>query len=121
MKTKAIGMKQMHWIILAGCGLVLLIAVHALLAWSSFNLSGKIGRWVPWIVGGALTGFGLYHVIWHLCGKRHRHSHLFFGHAPERGEIGRGPHDGFLVNLGHGFVEITIFETEVPPRFRLSA
>jgi len=24
-------------------------------------------------------------------------------------------------NLGHGFVEITIFETEVPPRFRLSA
>jgi hypothetical protein len=23
------------------------------------------------------------------------------------------------VNLGHGFVDITIFETDVPPRFRL--
>jgi len=52
-------------------------------------------------------------------GKGHGHSHVFGGHAYSPGEVERGPHDGFLVNLGHGFVEIAIFETDVPPRFRL--
>jgi hypothetical protein len=45
--------------------------------------------------------------------------HLPGRHAPDSGEIERGPHDGFLVNLGHGLVEITVCETDVPPRFRL--
>jgi hypothetical protein len=41
------------------------------------------------------------------------------GHVDGSREVERGPHDGFLVNLGHGFVEITIRKTDVPPRFRL--
>jgi hypothetical protein len=59
-------------------------------------------------------------VIRHTHGKGRSH-HSGGGHTHDRGEPERGPHDGLLVNLGHGFVEITIFETEVPPRFRLSA
>ena len=118
-QTKAMTMKRFNWIMLAGFGLVLLIAAHGLVAWGGIKLSGKIGGWLPWIAGGALMAFGLYHVIQHIRGKGHGHSHLFGGHAHDRGEVERGPHDGFLVNLGHGFVEITIFETDVPPRFRL--
>lgn len=30
-----------------------------------------------------------------------------------------GPHGGQLVDTGHGFVEVSVFETGVPPRFRL--
>jgi len=104
---------------LAGCGLVLFIAAHGLVAWGGMKLSDKIGGWFPWIGGGALMAFGLYHVIQHVQGKGQGHSHLFAGHAPDRGAIERGPHNGFLVNLGHGYIEITIFETDVPPRFRL--
>src|SRR6266545_6456691 len=104
---------------LAGCGLVLFIAAHGLVAWGGIKLSDQIGGWFPWIAGGALMAFGLYHVIQHIRGKGQGHSHLFGGHAHDRGEVERGPHNGFLVNLGHGFVEVTIFETDVPPRFRL--
>jgi len=32
---------------------------------------------------------------------------------------GRGPHGGPLLAVDRGFVEISVFETEVPPRFRL--
>jgi hypothetical protein len=105
---------------LAGCGLVLFIAAHGfLVAWGGIKLSDKIGGWVPWIAGGALIAFGLYHVIQQIRGKGRGHSHLFGGHVHDRGGVERGPRDGFLVNLGHGFVEITVFETDVPPRFRL--
>jgi len=112
-------MKKTNWTILAGFGLVLFIAAHGLVAWYGVKSSGEIGGWFPWIAGGALTAFGLYHVIQHIRGKGHAHSHPFGGHAPDRGDVERGPHDGFLVNLGHGFVEITVFETDLPPRFRL--
>jgi len=59
-----------------------------------------------------LMALGLSHGIRRFHGKDRNHSH------PSE-EVERGPHDGFLVNLGHGFVEITIFETNAPPRFRL--
>ena len=104
---------------LAGGGLVLFIAAHGLVAWYGVKLSDKIGGGFPWIAGGALMAFGLYHVIQHIRGNGHGHSHILGRHAPDHGEIERGPHDGFLVNLGHGFIEITVFETDVPPRFRL--
>jgi len=104
---------------LAGCGLVLFSAAHGfLVAWGGITLRDKIGSF-PWIAGGALIAFGLYHVIRQIRGKGRGHSHLFGGHAHDRGEVERGPHGGFLVNLGHGFVEITVFETDVPPRLRL--
>ena len=117
--TKAITMKKINWIILASCGLVLFIAAHGLVVWGGTKLSNKIGGWFPWFAGGTLMAFGLYHVTQHIRGKGHGHSHLFCEGAHDRGEIERGPHDGFLVNLGHGFVEITVFETDVRPCFRL--
>lgn len=30
-----------------------------------------------------------------------------------------GPHDGIMIDTGHGFLEISVFETNVPPRFRI--
>lgn len=103
---------------LAGCGHVLFTAILGfLIAWLGIALNDKIGRWFPWIAGGALIAFGLYYVIQQIRGKGHGHSHLFGGHVHDHGEV--GPRDGLLVNLGHGFVEITVFETGVPPHFRL--
>src|ERR1017187_1018564 len=92
-KTKAETIKKTNWIMLAGCGLVLLIIGHGfLIAWF-VKLSAKTGGWIPWIAGGALTAFGLYHVMKHLRGKGHGHAHIFGGHAHDRGEVERGPHD----------------------------
>lgn len=99
---------------LAGCGHVLFTAILGfLIAWLGIALNDKIGRWFPWIAGGALIAFGLYYVIQQLRGKGHGHSHGAGGHAQD------GPRDGLLVDTGHGFVEITVFETGVPPQFRL--
>ncbi len=56
-------MKKSKWIVLAGCGLILVIIGHGfLIAWF-VKLSAKTGGWFPWIAGGALMAFGLYHVI----------------------------------------------------------
>ncbi len=104
---------------LAGCGHVLFTAALGfLLAWGGIRLSDKIGGWFPWIAGGALLAFGSYYVIRQIRGEG-GHSHLFGGHAHAGGGADCGPRDGMLVNLGHGFIEITVFETGVPPRFRL--
>jgi nickel/cobalt exporter len=110
-------MKKVSWTILAACGLVLFIAAHLLVAWYGVELSRKIGGWFAWLAGGALMAVALYHVIQHIRG--HGRSHVRGRRALDRGDVERGPHDGFLVNLGHGFVEITVLDTGVPPRFRL--
>ncbi len=34
-------------------------------------------------------------------------------------EHGNGAHGGMMIDTGHGWVEISVFETNVPPRFRL--
>ena len=117
---------------LAGSGHVLFTAILGfLVAWCGIALSDKIGRWFPFIAGGALVAFGLYYVIQQLRGKGHSHSNLFGGHAHDEhghgehghehgdGKVEHGPRDGMLVNTGHGFIEITVFETGVPPIFRL--
>ena len=131
---------------LAGCGHVLFTAVLGfLVAWGGMTLSDKIGSWFPLIAGGALLLFGLYYVIQQLRGKGHAHSHAFGGHShgepghddphdggheqgghdhphpheAAHGEDDHGPRGGVLVNTGHGFVELTVFETGVPPEFRL--
>lgn len=111
-------MIKINWI-LVGCGLVLLIGAHGILIAWYVTLSDKFGGLFSWVAGGALMAFGLYHVIGHIRGKGHGHSRLFGERTPDRGEDERGPHNGFLVNLGHGFVEISVFETDLPPRFRL--
>lgn len=105
---------------LAGCGHVLFTAILGfLIAWLGIALNDKIGRWFPWIAGGALIAFGLYYVIQQIRGKGHGHSHGTGGHTQEHSEAQHGPRDGLLVDTGHGFVEITVFETGVPPQFRL--
>jgi len=39
--------------------------------------------------------------------------------AHEHGHAAGGPQGGKLIDTGHGLVEVTVFETNVPPRFRL--
>lgn len=39
--------------------------------------------------------------------------------AHHHGTAGEGAHGGVLINTGHGLAEISVFETGVPPRFRL--
>jgi hypothetical protein len=120
-------MTRFNSIMLGGFGLVFLIAAHGVVAWGGIRLSGTIGGSLPWIAGGALAfglyhavqAFGLYSIFQHVRGNSRSHFRIFGGHARGRGEIERGPHDGFLVDLGHGFVEITIVEAAAPPRFRL--
>jgi hypothetical protein len=108
---------------LASFGLVLMAGAHGLVAWGGISLGGKIGGSLPWIAGGALT-FGLYHVlqalnqvVQHVRERSHGHSRSPGGRALGRGDVERGPRGGFLLNLGHGFVEVTI--TDASPRFRL--
>lgn len=109
----------------AGCGHVLFTSILGfLVAWGGMTLSDKIGNTFPLIAGGALLLFGLYYVIQQFRGKGHGHTHLFGdhghdGHAHEHGPIGDGPRGGIMVDSGHGFVELTVFETGVPPEFRL--
>src|ERR1700687_1797255 len=117
-KTEAMTMKRSNSIMLAGVAVVLLIAAHGVVTWGGITLSGRVGGWLPWIGGGALA-FGLYHVIQHIRGKDHGRSRRVAAHADGRGDVERGPHAGCLVNLGHGFVEIAIVETDVSSRFRL--
>jgi len=113
---------------LAGCGHVLFTAVLGfLVAWCGIALNDKVGGWFPWIAGGALIAFGLFYVVRQLRGKGHGHSHAFGGHSHgdhghTHGETEHGPHGpngGMLVDTWHGFVELTVFETGVPPRWQL--
>ena len=39
--------------------------------------------------------------------------------AAAHGHDAEGPHGGKLIDTGHGLVEVSVFETGVPPRFRL--
>ncbi len=106
-----------------GSGHVLFTAVLGfLVAWLGFALSERVGAWFPRIAGGALLAFGLFYIYRQLKGHGHGHSHLFWGHHhPEAGHDDHvhGPHDGPLVDTGHGKIELSVFETGVPPRFRL--
>ncbi len=57
------------------------------------------------------------------AGHTHEHGHAD-GHAhgheqPPRKPVQRGPHGGPLVAIIKGCVELSVFETGVPPRFRL--
>jgi len=120
-------MPRVNSIMLAGGGVALLIAAHGVVAWRGVTLSGKTGGWLPWVGGGvvafgvyhAVQAFGVYHVIQHIRGKGRGHTHRSGGHVDVRENVARGPHGGFLINLGHGFVELTVCETDAPPRFRL--
>jgi hypothetical protein len=120
-------MNRSNSLMLASFSLVLVIGAHGLLAWSGITSGGKIGGSLRWLAGGALAfglyhviqAFGLYHVVQHVRSKSRGHSRLPAGDGFGRGDVERGPRDGLLLNLGHGFVEVTICETDASPRFRL--
>ena len=107
-----------------GSGHVLFTAVLGfLVAWLGFALNERVGAWFPRIAGGALLAFGLFYVYRQFSGHGHGHSHMFGGHHhPEHtddDEHEHGRHGGPLVDTGHGSIELSVFETGVPPRFRL--
>lgn len=107
---------------LAGLGHVAVTALLGfLVAWGGMTLSGKMGHMFPLIAGGALLLLGLYYVVRQLRGEHHGPHHLFggCGHAHNHSDAGRGPHGGLLIPSGRGFVELSVFETGVPPCFRL--
>lgn len=71
---------------LAGGGHVLFTTVLGfLIVWLGIAVSAQIGRWFPWIAGGALVAFGLYYLGRQLSGKAHAHIHLL-------GQCGHGEH-----------------------------
>jgi len=104
---------------LAGLGHVLFTAALGfLVAWCGITLNEKMGAAFPWIAGGALILFGLHYVIQQARGRGHGHTHFLGGNAHGPHENGQGPHGGILVDTGHGQIELTVFETGAPPRFR---
>ncbi|PYJ87161.1 MAG: nickel pincer cofactor biosynthesis protein LarC [Verrucomicrobia bacterium] len=58
----------------------------------------------------------LAHAHTHANGTRHEHPH---SHTPGRDQGPLGPHGGPLVKTSFGNVELSVFETNVPPRLRL--
>lgn len=120
-------MTRSHSILLGGIGVTLLIAAHGVAVWGGVALSGTAAGWLPWVGGGAVAfglyhlvqGFGLYHVVQHIRGRAGDHSHRSSTQSGDRAHVDRGPHDGFLVDLGHGFVELTVCHHDSTSRFRL--
>ena len=110
---------------LAGSGHVLFTTIlGVVVVWAGIALNEKTGRLFPILAGSALILFGLFYVVRHFRGKGHGHHHLLGGHAHDEGHehshaAGVGPHGGVLLDTGHGLVEISVFETGVPPQFRL--
>jgi hypothetical protein len=115
---------------LAGAGHVLFTTLlGVLVVWLGIGLSRQVGAMFPLVAGGALILFGFFYLIrqfsggghghLHLFGKGHSHAHASHSHHSIGTGHDHGAHGGTMVNLGHGFVEVSIFEREVPPRFRL--
>ena len=121
--------RAQHWshartlavVALAGLGHVSLTTVlGVVVVWLGISVNARLGNAFPWLAGGALLLLGGFYLWRQWRGKGH--SHLFGGHSHGGGhghEAGHGPHGGMLVDTGHGSVEVSVFETNVPPRFRL--
>jgi len=118
-------MNRWQSVLLTGGGVAVMIVAHGAVAWGGITVSSRIAAWLPWVAGGTvafglyhvLQAFGLYYVVQHIRGRHG--SHATRGHANRRGVVERGPHDGVLLDLGHGFVEVAVAERELRPRFRL--
>lgn len=114
---------------LAGTGHVLFTAILGVfIAWFGIALHERIGRWFPWIAGGALLIFGLYYIYLQLSGAAHGHSHMFGGHS-HHGTTPHlhihqlddvvGPHGGKLIDTGEGLMELLLSEESDQANFRL--
>jgi hypothetical protein len=110
----------------AGAGHVLFTTILGVgIVWLGIGISKKVGDSFPPIAGGALILFGLFYLARQICGGGHGHHHFFGGHSHAHHEHSHehrhehGEHGGMLVDLGHGFVEISVFERDISARFRL--
>lgn len=110
---------------IAGAGHVFFTTLlGVLIVWLGLELDKKVGDIFPFIAGGALILFGLYYIYRQAKGAGHGHHHFFGGHSHGHtnhsdNETTLGEHGGPIIDTGHGLVEISVFETGVPPRFRL--
>ena len=117
----------------AGVGHVVSTLIIASVIWfAGVAVAAKFGHFIDTAASVALIGFGGWIAIssWRELGRGgHRHSH---GH--DHGH-GHGHYSSFLfgpehtgihgpelqrIDTGHGVIELSIFEHDVPPRFRLS-
>jgi ABC-type nickel/cobalt efflux system permease component RcnA len=114
----------------AGTGHVLTTLAIAFVIWiAGAAVATRFGKWVDTVASLALIGFGGWIAIsaWRdLNGQRgHGHSHDHgHGHAhdlshPEGASPVHGP-ELQKIETEHGLVELSIFETGVVPRFRLT-
>jgi len=75
---------------------------------SSLNMEA-LEPYFQLISGVIVIGLACWMLYQTIQAQKEAHSH----------EHGDGEHGGMMVDTGHGWVEISIFETDVPPRFRL--
>ncbi|MCB1095983.1 MAG: sulfite exporter TauE/SafE family protein [Verrucomicrobiae bacterium] len=120
---------------------------HSLIIWLLAALALHYGsQWnaetvEPYLqIGSAVIIFGL--AVWmyfrtrrevrEAAGSSHTHDHSHDHDAPLAGELiatdssirpsakpGHGPNRGMMLDTGHGWLEIAIFEDGTPPRFRI--
>ena len=102
----------------AGAGHILFTTILGVgVVWLGITLNKKVGDAFPKIAGGALILFGLYYLVRAMRGASGHH-HFFGGHAHPHAHKHR-EHGGLLVDVGHGFAELSVFETGVPPQWRI--
>jgi ABC-type nickel/cobalt efflux system permease component RcnA len=115
----------------AGIGHVLSTLAIALVIWGGgVAVATRFGQWVDTIASIALIGFGGWIAIssWRDLhaggghghgGHEHGHGHSHdFSHLHDANSV-HGP-ELQKIETEHGLVELSIFETGTPPRFRLS-
>ena len=92
---------------------------HSLVIWALAAVALRYGsQWnaetaEPYfqlVSGGLIIGMAVW-MFWRT--RREQQAGAAHDHAAE------GPQGGKLIDTGHGLVEVTVFETNVPPRFRL--
>jgi ABC-type nickel/cobalt efflux system permease component RcnA len=108
----------------AGVGHVLSTLAIAAIVWlAGAAVAQRFGHWVDTIASSALVGFGLWIAIsaWRDLHGHGGHSH---GHSHDltRNDGGSTVHGPELQRLRteHGVVDLSIYESGVPPRFRLT-
>lgn len=96
---------------------------HSLVIWALAALALRYGsQWnaettEPYfqlVSGLIIVGMAVW-MVW----RTRREQLAAEAHAHEHHDSTVGPQGGKLIDTGHGFVEVTVFETNVPPRFRL--
>jgi len=114
----------------AGVGHVLSTLAIAAIVWlAGAAVAQRFGHWVDTLASMALVGLGLWIAIsaWrdlhghggHVSGHSHGHGHSHDLPHAEGDSAVHGP-ERKRIDTEHGDVELSIFESGVPPRFRLT-